>query len=227
MNIRRATSSSSKRKSISWRQNTVLLERIKETKVLTAQSAVARAARKEWGGKDSEELSRALYEIRRTAITPFFNTDDRYIERDFNIFNELYFERRNSYTDPIELCRVTIDPIAPRVALYLPQSLLDAAARLPTCMTATTRSEFCSRSTPTSVRSGLVALPFAITSQSSSATNSAHICERSVTISSMSTPQTLPYQSRRIPPQNFFDRPVKYPRRGPNCGAKYLCHCPL
>jgi hypothetical protein len=37
MNIRRATSSSSKRKSISWRQNTVLLERIKETKVLTAQ----------------------------------------------------------------------------------------------------------------------------------------------------------------------------------------------
>jgi hypothetical protein len=112
MNIRRATSSSSKRKSISWRQNTVLLERIKETKVLTAQSAVARAARKEWGGKDSEELSRALYEIRRTAITPFFNTDDRYIERDFNIFNELYFERRNSYTDPIELCRVTIaEPI--------------------------------------------------------------------------------------------------------------------
>jgi hypothetical protein len=68
--------------------------------------------RKEWGGKDSEELSRALYEIRRTAITAFFNTDDRYIERDFNIFNELYFERRNSYTDPIELCRVTIaEPI--------------------------------------------------------------------------------------------------------------------
>ena len=78
----------------------------------TKRELMRLVGRKEWGGKDSEELSRALYEIRRTAITAFFNTDDRYIERDFNIFNELYFERRNSYTDPIELCRVTIaEPI--------------------------------------------------------------------------------------------------------------------
>ena len=107
----------------------------------------------------------------------------------------------------------------PGTAVRPPRKAKAKAARLPTCMTATTRSEFCSRSTPTSVRSGLVALRFAITSQSSSATNSAHICEGSATISFMSTPQTLPYQSRRIPPENFFDRPVKYPRRGPNCGA--------
>ena len=51
----------------------------------TKRELMRLVGRKEWGGKDSEELSRALYEIRRTAITAFFNTDDRYIERDFNI----------------------------------------------------------------------------------------------------------------------------------------------
>src|ERR1700677_773359 len=37
--------------------------------------------RQKWGGRDSEQLVRALYEIRRTAITAFVkNSKDRFVE---------------------------------------------------------------------------------------------------------------------------------------------------
>ena len=78
----------------------------------TKRELMRLVGRKEWGGKDSEELARALYQIRRTGITAYFKTGDKFKERDFNIFNELLLERRTSHTDPIEACTVTLaDPI--------------------------------------------------------------------------------------------------------------------
>ncbi len=68
--------------------------------------------REEWGGKDSEELARALYQIRRAGITAYFKAGDGFKERDFNVFNELLLERRNSHRDPIEACTVVLaEPI--------------------------------------------------------------------------------------------------------------------
>jgi hypothetical protein len=53
--------------------------------------------RQKWGGRDSEQLVRALYEIRRTAITAFVkNSKDRFVEHDFNVFSEILIERKNS-----------------------------------------------------------------------------------------------------------------------------------
>ncbi|RNJ51383.1 hypothetical protein [Methylocystis hirsuta] len=65
--------------------------------------------RKEWGGKDSEQLSRALYEIHHTFIAAFFrNKAGRYIEHSFNIFPEILIERREFLSDPIEACTITL-----------------------------------------------------------------------------------------------------------------------
>lgn len=65
--------------------------------------------RKEWGGKDSEQLSRALYEIHHTFIAAFFrNKTGRYIEHSFNIFPEILIERREFLSDPIEACTITL-----------------------------------------------------------------------------------------------------------------------
>ena len=65
--------------------------------------------RQKWGGRDSEQLVRALYEIRRTAITAFVkNSKDRFVEHDFNVFSEILIERKNSHTDPIEACTITL-----------------------------------------------------------------------------------------------------------------------
>lgn len=70
------------------------------------------AGRKTWGGRDSEELVRALQQIRYTHILAQFKKDDRFVEHDFSIFNEVLIERRNSATDPITACTVVIaEPI--------------------------------------------------------------------------------------------------------------------
>lgn len=62
-----------------------------------------------WGGKDSEELSRALNEIHHAFVrTGFKENDKRYVEHSFNIFPEIYVERRETATDPIEACTVTL-----------------------------------------------------------------------------------------------------------------------
>ena len=56
-----------------------------------------------WGGKDSAELTRALYEIRNTAIIAFFESENKkFYEVNFSLFNSVLFERRNSQNDPIE-----------------------------------------------------------------------------------------------------------------------------
>ena len=69
--------------------------------------------RKEWGGKDSEQLSRALHEIHYTFIkTHFKQSDGKFVEHSFNIFPEVWIERREFASDPIEACTITLaEPI--------------------------------------------------------------------------------------------------------------------
>jgi hypothetical protein len=69
--------------------------------------------RKSWGGRDSEQLSRALHEIHHTFVkAQFKGKGGRWIEHSFNIFPEIMLERRAVASDPIEACTVTIaEPI--------------------------------------------------------------------------------------------------------------------
>lgn len=65
--------------------------------------------RQNWGGRDSDQLVRALYEIRRTSITAFIkDSKNRFLEHDFNVFSEILIERKNSHRDPIEACTITL-----------------------------------------------------------------------------------------------------------------------
>lgn len=69
--------------------------------------------RKDWGGRDSEQLARALHEIHRTFIrTQFKGAAGRFIEHSFVVFPEILLERREFASDPIESCTVTLaEPI--------------------------------------------------------------------------------------------------------------------
>lgn len=69
--------------------------------------------RKSWGGKHSEELSRALHEIHHTFIKAHFrNKAGRHVEQSFNIFPEILIERREFLSDPIEACTISLaEPI--------------------------------------------------------------------------------------------------------------------
>ncbi|MCL4710090.1 MAG: hypothetical protein KJZ73_02500 [Pseudorhodoplanes sp.] len=69
--------------------------------------------RKEWGGKDSEQLSRALHEIHYTFIKSHFKrADGKFVEHSFNVFPEIRIERREFASDPIEACTITLaEPI--------------------------------------------------------------------------------------------------------------------
>ncbi|QAU49678.1 replication initiator protein A [Bradyrhizobium guangzhouense] len=65
--------------------------------------------RKKWGGRDSEELTLALREIQYAFVRTNFKTDEgRHAEHSFNIFPEVYLERRERETDPVERCTVTL-----------------------------------------------------------------------------------------------------------------------
>lgn len=68
--------------------------------------------RKSMGGRQSEELALALKQIRYSHVLAHFKKDERFVEHDFSIFNELLIERRASPTDPIVACTIVIaDPI--------------------------------------------------------------------------------------------------------------------
>jgi hypothetical protein len=69
--------------------------------------------RKEWGGRDSEQLSRALHEIHYAFVrTHFKQTGGRFVEHSFAIFPEILIERRELPSDPIEACTITLaEPI--------------------------------------------------------------------------------------------------------------------
>jgi hypothetical protein len=68
--------------------------------------------RKSMGGRQSEELALALKQIRYSHVLAHFKNEDRFVEHDFSIFNEVLIERRASPTDPIVACTIVIaDPI--------------------------------------------------------------------------------------------------------------------
>ena len=68
--------------------------------------------RASWGGRQSDELALALKQIRYTHVLAHFKLNDRFVEHDFSIFNELMLERHASHTDPIVACTVVLaDPI--------------------------------------------------------------------------------------------------------------------
>ena len=68
--------------------------------------------RKSMGGRQSEELALALKQIRYSHVLAHFKKEDRFVEHDFSIFNEVLIERRASPTDPIVACTIVIaDPI--------------------------------------------------------------------------------------------------------------------
>jgi hypothetical protein len=69
--------------------------------------------RKEWGGRDSEQLSRALHEIHYAFVrTNFKQPGGRFVEHSFAIFPEILIERREFPSDPIEACTITLaEPI--------------------------------------------------------------------------------------------------------------------
>jgi hypothetical protein len=68
--------------------------------------------RKNWGGRQSEELALALKQIRYSHVLAHFKKEDRFVEHDFSIFNEVLIERRASHTDPIVACTIVMaDPI--------------------------------------------------------------------------------------------------------------------
>jgi hypothetical protein len=64
--------------------------------------------RTEWGGSASAQLERALEEIHFAFIRTRFKSAEKFVEHSFNIFPEIYLERREHATDPIEACTVTI-----------------------------------------------------------------------------------------------------------------------
>ena len=60
----------------------------------------------------SEELALALKQIRYTHVLAHFKANDRFVEHDFSIFNEVLLERRMSHHDPIMACTIVLaDPI--------------------------------------------------------------------------------------------------------------------
>ena len=66
---------------------------------------IGRAA---WSGSASEQLVRALDEIHYAFVRTRFKSADRFVEHSFNIFPEVYIERREHATDPVEACTVTL-----------------------------------------------------------------------------------------------------------------------
>jgi hypothetical protein len=64
--------------------------------------------RAEWGGSASQQLEHALDEIHYTFVRTQFKSSDKFVEHSFNIFPEIYLERREHASDPIEACTVTL-----------------------------------------------------------------------------------------------------------------------
>ena len=82
---------------------------IPEEVSFTKREIMGLAGRKEWGGRDSRQLSRAIDEISTTYVRAFFKTGQgKFSESRFNIFSHVLIERKNSHTDPIEACTITL-----------------------------------------------------------------------------------------------------------------------
>lgn len=66
------------------------------------------SGRKTLGGKDSDELVLALKQIRYTHVIAHFKRNERFVEHDFSIFNEVFIERRASPRDPLVACTIVL-----------------------------------------------------------------------------------------------------------------------
>jgi hypothetical protein len=78
----------------------------------TQRELMRLSGRKSWGGRQSEELALALKQIRYTHVIAHFRVGERFVEHDFNIFNDVMLERRASHTDPIVACTIVLaEPI--------------------------------------------------------------------------------------------------------------------
>jgi hypothetical protein len=65
--------------------------------------------RKEWGGRDSKQLSGALDEIHRAFISASFKRGATFFEEKFHVFSRVLLERAADAADaPIERCTVTL-----------------------------------------------------------------------------------------------------------------------
>jgi hypothetical protein len=65
--------------------------------------------RKEWGGRDSKQLSCALDEIHRAFISASFKRGGSFFEEKFHVFSRVLLERAADASDaPIERCTVTL-----------------------------------------------------------------------------------------------------------------------
>jgi hypothetical protein len=65
--------------------------------------------RKDWGGRDSKQLSGALDEIHRAFISASFKKGTSFFEEKFHIFSRVLLERAADNIDaPIERCTVTL-----------------------------------------------------------------------------------------------------------------------
>jgi len=65
--------------------------------------------RTDWSGAHSQQIDRALSEIHHAFVRTAFKAEGKpFIEHSFNIFPEIYLERREQPTDPIEACTVTL-----------------------------------------------------------------------------------------------------------------------
>ncbi len=74
----------------------------------TRRELVRLIGRTAWSGSASEQLVRALDEIHYAFVRTRFKSADRFVEHSFNIFPEVYIERREHATDPVEACTVTL-----------------------------------------------------------------------------------------------------------------------
>src|SRR5439155_15561647 len=75
----------------------------------TKRELMRLTGRKAWGGRDSEQLSHALDQIHHAFVKTKFKTKEgMYATHSFNIFPEVYVERAEQETDPIERCTVTL-----------------------------------------------------------------------------------------------------------------------
>jgi hypothetical protein len=65
--------------------------------------------RSKWGGSASDQLTRALSEIHHAFVTTNFKVEEknRLAQHSFAIFPEIYLERTERATDPVETCVVT------------------------------------------------------------------------------------------------------------------------
>ena len=75
----------------------------------TKREIMRLVGRKQWGGRDSKQLSRALDEIHRAFISASFKNGATFFEERFHIFSRVLLERASDSVDaPIERCTVSL-----------------------------------------------------------------------------------------------------------------------